>query len=234
MKPREQAMPNLSRKGWAFAVELDDAVKETPHFDELLASNPLVAPDRPAMYVGYCHDWPPHKYPDNDFSEVKNSVLREHGQELQEERTGSSRSNLLALLRDAEDLVHELRGLGHVVFSVGRLFSPVQQRKYSVYVLKLPDAAKQDAGVQSQVREHEPDEAMPSVYVGQTSRPPEERLEQHTQGGSKANRFVARYGAELVPALYQHLNPLTQLESLRQERNLARRLRRAGYWVLSH
>lgn len=226
-------MPNLARKGWAFAVELDDAVKGNPRCEELREHNPMVDPQQPAMYVGFCHSWPPREYPDNDFSDVKNSVLRRYGRELRAELTGSSRSSLLALLRDVEDLVHELRGLGHAVFSVGRLFGPGQERGYSVYVVRLPDDAKQDDGVQSQVREHNADAAMPCVYVGQTSQDPERRLEQHTEGGSKANRFVARYGGELIPGLYGHLNPLTRLESLRQERNLARRLRRAGYWVLS-
>jgi hypothetical protein len=37
----------------------------------------------------------------------------------------------------------------------------------------------------------------------------------------------------LLPTLYEHFNPLTRLESLRQERNVARRLRRLNYWVLT-
>lgn len=225
-------MPNLSGKGWAFAVELDDTVKETPRYDDLREHNPMIDPQKPAMYVGYCHSWPLHEYPDNDFSEVQNSVLRRYGRELQEELTGSSRSGLLPLLRDVEDLVHELRGLGHAVFSVGRHFRPGRERGYSVYVIRLPNEAKRDDGVQSRTQEHDPSEDCACVYVGQTSQDVAQRFQQHRAGGPKANRFVARYGGELVPALYEHLNPLTHLESLRQERNLIRRLRRTGYWVL--
>lgn len=192
----------------------------------------MIDPQQPAMYVGYCYNWPLHEYPENDFSEVKNSVLRRYGRVLQEELTGSSRSTLLALLRDVEDLVHELRGLGHAVFSVGRHVRPGKERRYSVYVIRLSDAAKRHEGIQSRVREDDPDKVAACVYVGQTSQDVEERLQQHRMGDAKANRFVTQYSGELVPALYEHLNPLTHLESLRQERNLARRLRRAGYWVL--
>lgn len=227
-------MPNLAGKAWAFAVELDDAVRETSGFEELQAYNPMIDPQLPAMYVGWSHTWPPSKYPDGDFSEAGHSVVRRFGVRRREDLRGTSHSKELPLLRDVEERVHQLRGAGHAVFCSPQLF-PLEgaARNHRVYVLRLPDEAKNDEGVQSRVQQHEPQDSMPCVYVGQTSQELEERRQQHLEG-SRGNHFVARYGGELVPSLYEHLNPLTRLESLRQERNLSRRLRRVGYWVLSN
>ncbi len=69
------------------------------------------------------------------------------------------------------------------------------------------------------------------VYVGQTSKTPEERFQEHLNG-IRASRYVRGYRVRLLPRLYEELNPMTELESLRMERNLASKLRREGYTVL--
>jgi predicted GIY-YIG superfamily endonuclease len=88
--------------------------------------------------------------------------------------------------------------------------------KHSVYVVLLHDA-----------RRHDPW----GLYVGQSSRDPELRFDQH-KAGYKASNAVRRHGVRLVPELVEHLNPLSQWESLDLEAALADAFRAAGLqWI---
>lgn len=69
------------------------------------------------------------------------------------------------------------------------------------------------------------------LYVGQTSRDPDWRFDQH-KAGYKANSAVRRFGVQLMPELVEHLNPLTGCESLVIEQALADAFRHSGVpWV---
>lgn len=69
------------------------------------------------------------------------------------------------------------------------------------------------------------------LYVGQTSRDPDWRFDQH-KVGYKASSAVRRFGVRLMPELTEHLNPLTSWESLEIEAALADAFRRDGVpWV---
>jgi predicted GIY-YIG superfamily endonuclease len=69
------------------------------------------------------------------------------------------------------------------------------------------------------------------LYVGQTSRDPDMRFDQH-RAGYKASRFVARFGVVLLPELVAHLNPMRRWEAVELEAALAEELRRARIpWV---
>lgn len=69
------------------------------------------------------------------------------------------------------------------------------------------------------------------LYVGETSRDPDVRFDQH-KSGYKASRAVTRFGQRLLPELVAHLNPLRRWEALELEAALAEELRRAGIaWV---
>lgn len=69
------------------------------------------------------------------------------------------------------------------------------------------------------------------LYVGQTSRDPDWRFDQH-KAGYKASRAVRRFGVRLLPQLVEHLNPMRQWESLDLEAALADAFRMAGVpWV---
>jgi len=68
------------------------------------------------------------------------------------------------------------------------------------------------------------------VYVGMTGLTPEERFANHKRG-HKASRVVRRHGVRLLPALYEHLNPMSYDEALRAETELAEELRRRGHFV---
>ena len=69
------------------------------------------------------------------------------------------------------------------------------------------------------------------LYVGETSRDPDLRFDQH-KTGYKASRWVNRFGLWLLPDLVEHLNPLARWEAVELEAALAEELRRAGIpWV---
>ena len=68
-------------------------------------------------------------------------------------------------------------------------------------------------------------------YVGETSRDPDLRFDQH-KTGYKASRWVNRFGVRLLPEVVEHLNPLKRWEALDLEEALAEAFRKAGLtWV---
>lgn len=77
------------------------------------------------------------------------------------------------------------------------------------------------------------------LYVGMTSKTPQERFKQHVSGyrnkkGYKLSaNIVQKYGSYLRPGLYNHINvkPMTRAEALKMEAKLALDLRRQGYAV---
>lgn len=88
--------------------------------------------------------------------------------------------------------------------------------KHSVYVVLLHDSRRGDPW---------------GLYVGQTSRDPDVRFDQH-KGGYKASGAVRRFGVRLLPDLVAHLNPMRAWESLEIEEALAEAFREAGVeWV---
>ncbi len=88
--------------------------------------------------------------------------------------------------------------------------------KHSVYVILLHDPRRREAW---------------GLYVGQTSRDPDWRFDQH-KAGYKASSAARRFGVRLLPELVEHLNPLRQWESLDLEAALAEAFRSAGIaWV---
>lgn len=79
---------------------------------------------------------------------------------------------------------------------------------------------------------HDPRRAEPwGLYVGQTSRDPDIRFDQH-KAGYKASGAVRRFGVRLLPDLVEHLNPMRAWEALEIEAALAEALAAAGApWV---
>lgn len=77
------------------------------------------------------------------------------------------------------------------------------------------------------------------LYVGMTSKTPQERFEQHKTGYRNAKghnlsaSIVFKYGSYLRPSLYEHLNrgSMTRQQALMLEKKLALELRRKGYAV---
>jgi len=76
------------------------------------------------------------------------------------------------------------------------------------------------------------------LYVGMTSKTPQERFEQHRTGyrnkkGHKlSSNIVQKYGRYLRPSLFNHIDPMkTREEALKMEEQLALELRRKRYAV---
>lgn len=92
----------------------------------------------------------------------------------------------------------------------------MRRAKHSVYVVLLHDPAYPEQW---------------GLYVGQTSRDPDWRFDQHKMG-YKASGAVKRFGVRLLPDLVEHLNPMEQWESLELEATLADAFRKAGVpWI---
>jgi hypothetical protein len=88
--------------------------------------------------------------------------------------------------------------------------------KHSIYVILLQDGRRPDPW---------------GLYVGQTSRDPDLRFDQH-KAGYKSSGAVRRFGRRLLPDLTDHLNPLRAWEALDLEAALAEAFRAAGVgWV---
>ena len=88
--------------------------------------------------------------------------------------------------------------------------------RQSVYVVLLHDNRRADAW---------------GLYVGQTSRDPDLRFDQH-KAGYKASSAARRFGVRLLPDLVGHLNPMRRWEALDLEAALAEAFRVAGVpWV---
>ena len=97
-------------------------------------------------------------------------------------------------------------------------------RVWSLYIVQLDESAAEDVG-------------RGWVYVGETSRTPQERLRQHLEGfrnsrGPLFSRVVNRRGSGLREDLMEGLPTLyTQKDAKAAEAQLAERLREAGYRV---
>ena len=81
------------------------------------------------------------------------------------------------------------------------------------------------------------DDSKPCVYVGMTSKTPEQRLFEHTTGARTKKGFplfsrkVKKFGIRLKPRLYKSHNPMTEKEAKELEIEKTRRLRKRGYGV---
>ena len=109
---------------------------------------------------------------------------------------------------------------------------------YKVYVIEL---SKKVFTENTKFRNANPQFSgvLECLYVGMTSKTPQERLQQHKTGyrnkkGYKISaNIVEKYGRYLRPSLYEHLNekPMNRQEALAMEEKLALDLRRQGYAV---
>ena len=108
---------------------------------------------------------------------------------------------------------------------------------YTIYVIEL---SKSVFSQDSKFRKANPqfNGVLQCLYVGQTSKSPKERFEQHKSGyrnkkGHKLSAtIVEKYGLYLRPSLYTHIDPfLTRAEALKAEEQIALELRREGYAV---
>lgn len=108
---------------------------------------------------------------------------------------------------------------------------------YTIYVIEL---SKRIFSENTKFRRANPqfNGVLQCLYVGQTSKTPKERFQQHKtgyrnkKGHNLSANMVKKYGLYLRPSLYTHIDPfLTRAEALKAEEQIALELRREGYAV---
>jgi predicted GIY-YIG superfamily endonuclease len=117
-------------------------------------------------------------------------------------------------------------------------YHPVPAFTYRVYVIEL---SKRVFSENTRFRLANPqfNGVLECLYVGMTSKTPQERLKQHKTGyvnkkGHKLSAYIVqKYGRYLRPSLYDHINrtPMNRQQALKMEEKLALDLRRQGYAV---
>jgi len=103
------------------------------------------------------------------------------------------------------------------------------KRQYFVYVIELDRAVRQIR----KFRDANPEmkALTPCVYVGSSTRTPDQRFDQHKEG-YKSNRYAKKFGLRLLPDLFAPYNPIpSRADALELEEYLADRLRKMGYGV---
>jgi len=109
---------------------------------------------------------------------------------------------------------------------------------YYVYVIELDRAFART----SRAKRGNPDADVdkPCIYVGSSSKKPEERFYEHINGkrnerGPLFSRMVFKYGIRLRPGLYQKYNPMiTREEAETKEKELTAKFKKRGYTVWSN
>ncbi len=200
-------MPSDDRQYRVFAVELDDGF------------GPRRRADRPNIHLGVTARDPKELFDAARADRGRVRVVREHGVRLRSDLTPNYGPTTQAeAQRQKRALTAKLMRRGFTVNG--------DTTVWRLYVIELDDAV----GPRKR-----PDR--PWVYVGETSRTPEERFEQHrsqarNQNGPLYSRVVARHALHLRPDLYDPERVLfTRDEARKAERALAERLARQGYSV---
>ena len=104
-----------------------------------------------------------------------------------------------------------------------------QMKKYYVYVIELDSKVAEH----HKFREKNPKyiKGNGCVYVGQSSRKPHIRFEQHKEG-YKSNKYAKVYGLRLRPDFYEKYNPIPTRKDVEEiEAMLAKELRERGIGV---
>jgi predicted GIY-YIG superfamily endonuclease len=102
------------------------------------------------------------------------------------------------------------------------------EHHHHVYVVLLDPAVGKTRKVRAEKPKRNPKK--PCIYVGMTGLTPEARFANH-KAGNKDAAVVKRYGLQLLPEFYEHLNPMPFEAAVQMEMDLAEDLRRAGYTV---
>lgn len=109
---------------------------------------------------------------------------------------------------------------------------------YYVYMIELDRAFAKTKKAKKENPNADIDK--PCIYVGSSSKKPEERFYEHINGvrnirGPLFSRVVHKYGIRLRPRLYEKHNPMTTREEAQaKERELTVKYRERGYTVWSN
>lgn len=117
-----------------------------------------------------------------------------------------------------------------------KFLSALPKANYTVYVIEL---AKKIYSENAKFRNANPqyNGILECLYVGMTSKTPQERFAQHKKGARNkkgyniSSTIVRKYGQYLRPSLYEHLEPMSRSAALKAEKALALELRKRRYAV---
>ena len=90
------------------------------------------------------------------------------------------------------------------------------KKTHSIYVIELHKSILKNKAFKNANPNY--DESKPCVYIGMTSKTPEQRFSEHITGGrgKKGQKLysakVRKYGIRLKPRLYRSHNPMTKKE----------------------
>jgi hypothetical protein len=99
---------------------------------------------------------------------------------------------------------------------------------YSIYVIELSPSVVRNRKFCEANRGFNP--FIPCYYVGMTGLSPEKRFANHKKN-YKSSRIAHKYGAHLVPEIYERFNPMSYRKAVRMEKAIAEALRRRGHGV---
>ena len=172
--------------------------------------------DRPNIYVGVTTRTPQELADGLNDGKYKPMWARNNVVGLLDKLAPKGTFTYIEAKQIRDDLKRQLRTKG---YTVNR-----NTTAYRTYVINLDNPDLKDPG-------------KGYVYVGQTSKTPEQRLKEHLngtrsrKGHNLASRKVFKYGTDLNYDLMTQRIYVTQKQALKAERRLAERLRQQGYIV---
>ena len=180
---------------------------------------PLRRPDTPAVHIEIVRTDPQVRFEQILRSKRRHTLIKGFGLRVLDDLTPARRWNSkeearLARVALAEELYH----LGYTVYGFNGT--------WHTYVVELRDSV----GLRVKTE-------LPSVYVGETSKPIEVRYREHVEGARKGSvrlfsPCVRDHHLRLRPDLYEHLPiRLSNPSSKASERALADHLRAIGFTV---
>ena len=183
---------------------------------ELTDVVPRIRLDRPNIYVGVTTRTPQQLADGLNNGKYKPVWARNNVVGFLDKLAPDGTFTYMEAIQQRDDLKRQLRTKG---YTVNR-----NTTAYRIYVINLHNPDLKDAG-------------KGYVYVGQTSKTPEQRLQEHltgarsAKGHNLASRKVFKYGKNLNNELMTTRIYLTKKQALKAERRLADRLRKQGYTV---
>ena len=200
------AVPNKRSHYYSFLVQLEEQARKR---QGVAGRNLDADPSSPCVYAAIKPGRPPEAIEALRMFFKSGSPARRYGMKVDSE-TMKRHTKLEGALARRDRIVSEYRSEGWTVVNVD------PPHKHCVYVIELREPAEKGMKV--------------SYYVGQTSLTPTQRYERHKKG-LQANSRVERYGFRLRQDLAGNTGLMTHLESLRQERTLAEKLKSQGHSV---
>jgi hypothetical protein len=216
--PQTTQSPRRQRT-YVCAILLDGSSPINRRFQRV---NPDYVQGNPKVVIEHLKVNPQTAYANDNFEESSNRIVREHAVSILDEYS-THHTKRWGVISSIDRTTKQLRSEGWAVLNSN------PPKKSSVYVVELDKAVGEIARVRRINPEADP--SLEHLYVGQTGLDPQERFERHMRG-HQASPDVRRFGLHLNMTFLRRDNPMTELESLREENSLASHLRSRGHTVV--